>query len=83
MDEEKTPPAAAELSDEGAARGEAVQTQIAALRADMQRLQERISALQSQVATAMAETPAINARINAALTRLAEAQTRNKDPNPK
>ena len=80
MDEKTTPPATADLSDEGAARSEAVQTQIAALRADMQRLQERISALQSQVASAMSETPAINARINAALARLAAAQQQKKDP---
>ena len=52
----------------------AVQTQIRALRADMQRLQERMAALHTQVATAVAEAPEINARINAALARLAAAQ---------
>lgn len=77
--EPKDTPSPQDVSpDEGAAGGAAVQTQIAALRADMQRLQERITALQSQVATAMSETPAIHARINAALSRLAAAQQKNK-----
>lgn len=59
---------------EDAAGIAAVQTQISALRADLQRLQERMAALHTQVATAMAEAPEINARINAALARLAAAQ---------
>lgn len=66
--------AAAPTAAEDSARIAAVQTQISALRADMQRLQERMAALHTQVATAMAEAPEINARINAALARLAAAQ---------
>lgn len=66
--------AAAPTAAEDSAGIAAVQTQISALRADMQRLQERMAALHTQVATAMAEAPEINARINAALVRLAAAQ---------
>jgi predicted nucleic acid-binding Zn-ribbon protein len=66
--------AAPDADSEESLRTAAVQTQISALRADMQKLQDRMAALQTQVATAMAEAPEINARINAALTRLAAAQ---------
>lgn len=73
------PPAAATAAGAGpeseeSLRTAAVQKQMTALRADMQKLQERMAALQTQVATAMAEAPEINARINAALARLAAAQ---------
>ncbi|MBL9008370.1 MAG: hypothetical protein JNJ46_29185 [Myxococcales bacterium] len=78
MDSKDAPSPEADLAAEARAGGAAVQAQITALRADMQRLQERITALQSQVATAMAETPEIHARINAALSRLATAQQKNK-----
>ncbi len=79
MEPKDTPPSPSGGSDEPGTSG--VQAQITALRADMQRLQERITALQGQVATAMSETPAIHARINEALNRLAAAQQKNK-PKP-